>query len=144
MPVSSTMECHCCKYVCIAVFQCTHCTYSSCRLWRLMPCWRCMEQLTDGWRFWGWPSGTGLRWEWCMYRHADICTYVQKARCARTLVLYCILADLPLQVCMLDDKESGLYPSLMFVAMVVYFLQQKARPVLPVLHEVRAWGSKWL
>ena len=80
-----------------------------------------------------------------MYRHADIRTYVQKARCAHTLVvLYCILGDLPLQVCMLDDKESGLYPSLMFVAMVVYFLQQKARPVLPVLHEVRAWGSKWL
>ena len=37
---------------------------------------------------------------------------------------------------MLDDKESGLYPSIMFIAMVVYFLQQKAKPVLPVLHEV--------
>lgn len=72
-------------------------------------------------------------------------TYIQKAKCAHTLVaLYCILADLSLQVCMLDDKESGLYPSLMFIAMVVYFLQQKARPVLPVLHEVRVWGSKRL
>lgn len=39
---------------------------------------------------------------------------------------------------MLDDQESGLYPGIMFVAMVVYFLQQKEKPVLPVLHEVSA------
>ena len=51
-------------------------------------------------------------------------------------LLYYMLVNLVLQVCMLDDKESGLYPSVMFVAMVVYFLQQKAKPVLPVLHEV--------
>lgn len=37
---------------------------------------------------------------------------------------------------MLDDQESGLYPSVMFVALVIYFLQQKEKPVLPVLHEV--------
>ena len=41
-------------------------------------------------------------------------------------------------MCKLDDQESGLYPSIMFVAMVVYFLQQKEKSVLPVLHEVSA------
>lgn len=77
--------------------------------------------------------------EWCV--HAYVRTYMRRQGVHS--LLYCMLVGLPLQVCRLDDKESGLYPSIMFIAMVIYFLQQKAMPVLPVLHEVRVWGL-WL
>jgi terminal uridylyltransferase len=50
--------------------------------------------------------------------------------------------------CELNDQESGYYCSSMFHTMVLYFLQQREKPILPVLHEVRIkftsheiWGA---
>jgi terminal uridylyltransferase len=38
--------------------------------------------------------------------------------------------------CELNDQESGYYCSSMFHTMVLYFLQQREKPILPVLHEL--------
>lgn len=99
-----------------------------CRLNTTLGCWLRMQHWIQGCNSWDIQWRSSLRWSYSSLRMPVNCFHIAS----------CCVTHFPLcsQRCDIGDASRGSLSSYAYILMVLYFLQQRQPPVIPVLQEV--------